>query len=272
MLFFAIFEPHVCRWSLALIHLLCLSFAISVLRRHRPSTTIPSPHALRPASHYATIGRKLHSLLFTMGIEKLPAMLKACAPKRKIAPVVSTLSPAHTVVGIDMSCAIMASLRTLRGSVEHHQDPPVPAHHVAASCLLLLRRLMQQNIVPVAVFDGMTRHPMKEAVAHKKKRDKPTEKARADLKDALETPWPFLEKQQAKLLDRIEKARKRSSVVNSRVLAEVIKVLQENSIVYIVSLSEADWMLAYMYNLGIIHAIVTSDSDIRPSLMIHVYS
>ena len=154
----------------------------------------------------------------------------------------------------------MAALRSPRGANEFHQKPSVPAHHVASSCLGLVRKLQRENIVPVGVFDELSHHPLKAALAGKS-RKKSSSKALAELKKKIWTPWPTHEKLQTQLLSDIEKLRKDSSVMNNRIIAEVIRTFQENGIAYIVAPFEADWQIAYMYNIGLVHAIITTDSD-----------
>ena len=44
-------------------------------------------------------------------------------------------------------------------------------------------------------------------------------------------------------------------------MAEVLNVMRENDIPFVVAPFEADWQLAYMFHKKIIHAIATTDSD-----------
>ena len=205
-----------------------------------------------------------------MGINPpFPAMLKLSASRsEKIQKLIGDQSPLHAyvgrfcllVLGLDMSVLMMAAVKSDRGAEEFHQSPPHPAHHVALAVLQYIRKLRRAGFNVIPVFDGITRHPLKAAGAGATRKSN-SAKASAKLEKLLDEPWPQNKDQQKVLLADITRARKGSAHVSSSVVAEVIDVLLENDIPFIVAPFEADWQLVYLFNIGLIHAIVSNDTD-----------
>lgn len=195
-----------------------------------------------------------------MGIPEVAAKLKQCAgPKKKVSNVACNF-PARTVVGLDMNCKMNAFARSVRGAEEYHMKPAYPAHYVANSCLQYIRKYQKLGVGVFAVFDGLSRSSLKAPLA-KSKRDDPRATAQAKLDQLLRTPYPSTIEKQKDILSEIGKQRRRSACVNDNTRAEVMRVLEDNGIPFIVAPIEADWQLAYMYIMGFIHAIDTTDSD-----------
>ncbi len=110
------------------------------------------------------------------------------------------------------------------------------------------------------MFDGISRTPLKQESAGGA-RDDNRDKALQRLEQLLKKPWPATEEEQQNILSLITKQRKASARVNENTIAEVMQILDDNGIKYVVAPFEADWQLAYMYSQGIIDAIETTDSD-----------
>ena len=195
-----------------------------------------------------------------MGITSLPALLKTLAGKKESVKTIATHSPGKSVIGIDMSCLLMALVKSQRGAEEYHQKPPYPHHHVAMESLNYIRHLMKMGFGVIVVFDGLTRTPLK-AGHSGETRDKANTFHKNQLDDLLNQPWPSTEIEQQKRLAEITKHRKGSAKVSASVRAEVMRLLNDNGIDYIVAPFEADWQLAYMFVIGLIHVIDTTDSD-----------
>ena len=196
-----------------------------------------------------------------MGITGLAAALKKCAGPKKDVSCIASEFPGGVVVGLDVSCKLVPWVRSVRGAEEYHSDPRLPASHVAHQCLSYIRRLQRKNIRVIAVFDGVSRHPLKASVAGEK-RDNPSDTALSLLKRLLRTPWPSDEKKkQFQILSSITSSRRASAKVDTITVVEVARVLKLDGIKCIFAPFEADWQLAYMYNIGVIHAIDTTESD-----------
>ena len=113
-----------------------------------------------------------------------PAMLKACAPRQKIAKAIGTQSPMRNmlaglcrcVVALDMSVFMTAAAKSDRGAEEFHQDPPVPAKLLAKVLILGGLRMLFGSLGSERVL--------------------PHRSARSELSDAprmSSVPWPALE-------------------------------------------------------------------------------
>ena len=159
-----------------------------------------------------------------------------------------------------MAVVMMNAVKTPRGAEEYHQKPPVPTLHVANAVLKLVRKLMREGFGVFAVFDRISRHPLKAARAGAI-RNRTIASAEAQLDEIIRQSWPTGNKEQKKRLSDLLRLRKASAKISSAILAEVIDVLCENDVPFIVAPFEADWQLAYMANKGTIHAIATTDSD-----------
>jgi len=196
-----------------------------------------------------------------MGIKGLPSKLKKCAGKKvKIDATTLTSEGKRCVIGMDMMCIIMASVRTNAGAEECHSSPPLPHRHAACCALGRVRKYRKEGHIPLPVFDGISRTPLKQESAGVARDD--TQKAALEmLKKLLKTPWPADEKKQKDILTAITANRKASARPNENTIAEVMQIFDENDIKYVVAPFEADWQLAYMYSQGIINAIETTDSD-----------
>ncbi len=135
-----------------------------------------------------------------MGIEGLPSKLKKCAGKKcKVDAITLASGEKRCVVGMDMSCTIMASVRTTAGAEECHSSPSLPHRHAACCALDRVRKYEKEGIVPVPVFDGISRTPLKQESAGLA-RDDTHEAALEMLKKLLKTPWPADEKKQKDIL------------------------------------------------------------------------
>mmetsp|Transcript_36542 Transcript_36542/g.62233 ORF Transcript_36542/g.62233 Transcript_36542/m.62233 type:complete len:227 (+) Transcript_36542:262-942(+) len=196
-----------------------------------------------------------------MGVPKLAALLKSSAgPKQKISRLPGLSHDNPITIGIDISTKLVPWTKTVRGAEEYNASPAIPPNHVANQCLQYIRKMEKQNVKVIVVFDGISRTPIKQSVAGEK-RNAECAKAHALLKKLIATPWPSNKAIQEKLLSDITKAHRGSAKVTSTTVATVINVLKEHDINYVVSPFEADWQLSYMFNLGLIQAIDSTDSD-----------
>ena len=194
-------------------------------------------------------------------MKKLPAMLKKCAgPKRKIDDTTIRSSRKKWVVGMDVSCAVVAVVKSDAGAQENLADPPLPQQHVPRCVYDKIRQYHNLGIEVIPVFDGISRTPLKQGCVGGD-RDNKHENAKQSLKKLLKTPWPSDEMQQKQILKNIAAMRRAAAKVNENTIAEVMRIFDDNDIKYVVAPFEADWQLAYMYSQGIINAIETKDSD-----------
>ena len=204
-----------------------------------------------------------------MGIKgPFPAMLKSSAKRMKVRKAIGDQSHfddflkgvSRPVVGLDMMVSIVSAVKSERGAEEYHQSPPVPAHHVALACLQLVRKLNRANVAVIPVFDEISRHPLKAAGAGVA-RNRDAEKAQMALDGLLELPWPKSKQKQRAILKKIKSKRRAAASVSPAIVAEVMRVFRENDVQFVVAPFEADWQLAYMLNVGLVHAIASTDSD-----------
>ncbi len=139
-----------------------------------------------------------------MGIGNLPSKLKKCAgSKCQVDAITSTLGGSACVIGMDISCTMVANVKSNTGAEEYHADPPLPQHHVARSVLDKIRKYQKANIEVIPVFDGISRTPLKQESAGGV-RDDTRDKALHTLIKLLKTPWPTDEKKQQDIISKIE--------------------------------------------------------------------
>ena len=200
-----------------------------------------------------------------MGIGgRFTSKLKACAHHAKIAdsvvlrahhaevtasaivPKITAAVRVRLTVGIDMSAAVMAAVKSSRGAEEFHQLPPVPAHHVTSAVLQLVRKMTRNGFDVFCVFDGVSWHPLKAAGAGAT-RNHSIVTAKERLNHIVQLPWPEGKEEQSNRLSEILKLRKGSVKISLAVMAEVLNVIRENDIPFVVAPFEADWQLAYMF-------------------------
>ena len=74
-----------------------------------------------------------------------------------------------------------------------------------------------------------------------KTRNKSSNAATKKLENLLKQRWPASEKEQKEILKKICQTRKASAKVSPSVIAEVMQVLGENDIPFVVAPFEADW-------------------------------
>lgn len=141
----------------------------------------------------------------------------------------ATHSPGKSVIGIDMSCLLISLVKTQRGAEEYHQMEPFPHQYVATEALTYIRYLMKQGFGVIAVFDGLTRTPLK-ANHVGEIRDSTTLSHERKLDELLHTPWPLTEIEQQQILTEITKERKGAAKVSASVRAEVKRLLKANEI------------------------------------------
>ena len=92
-----------------------------------------------------------------MGIKILPAKLKKCAgPKCKVDNNTLGSAGKTCVIGMDISCVMMASVKSDAGAEEYHADPPLPQHHVARATLDRVRKYERAGVTVIPVFDGIS--------------------------------------------------------------------------------------------------------------------
>ena len=124
----------------------------------------------------------------------------------------------------------------------------------------MLCKLKKTGFRVLPVFDGISRHPLKAAKAGAS-RNRSSTNAAEKLGDLIKRPFPENKEEQNEILSSILKCRKGSARVNASVTAEVIRVLRDNDIPFVVAPFEADWQLAYLFNIGQIHCIASRDTD-----------
>ena len=83
------------------------------------------------------------------------------------------------------------------------------------------------------MFDGISRTPLKQDYAGGD-RDDQHEKALQSFHELLKTPWPSDKAQQQQILKRIAQKRRASAKVNENTIAEVMQILDDNGIKYVV--------------------------------------
>ena len=123
-----------------------------------------------------------------------PSKLKACARHEKVLTVIPPKEDTGPIidkkmVGLDMAVVMMNAIKTPRGAEEYHQKPPVPALHVANAVLKLVRKLMREGFGVFAVFDRISRHPLKAARAGAI-RNRTVASAEAQLDEIIRQSWP----------------------------------------------------------------------------------
>ena len=127
-------------------------------------------------------------------------------------------------------------------------------------CLNHIQKYQRKGINVIPVFDEISRTPLKEAIAGKERND-PHAKAQSVLQKLLATPWPNNKTKQKEIIAEIAQKCRASARVNANAVAEGMRVCDDQGLDYVVAPFEADWQLAYMYNIGLVDAIKTTDSD-----------
>ena len=77
----------------------------------------------------------------------------------------------------------------------------------------------------------------------------------------LKEPWPNKKAAQDRILSDILSAKKASAKIDERILAEIMQTFREKDILLIVSAFKANWQSAYLLNINLINAIVSTDSN-----------
>ncbi|NXW68686.1 EXO1 Exonuclease, partial [Hirundo rustica] len=124
-----------------------------------------------------------------------------------------------------------------------------PTDLYVAFCMKLVHMLLSFGIKPILVFDGCTLPSKKEV-----------EKARRERRQAS-----LLKGKQLLQEGRLSEAREcfgRSVNITHAMAHEVIKAARAQGVDCIVAPYEADAQLAYLNKIGMVHAIITEDSDL----------
>ncbi|NXP30667.1 EXO1 Exonuclease, partial [Leiothrix lutea] len=124
-----------------------------------------------------------------------------------------------------------------------------PTDLYVAFCMKLVQMLLSFGIKPILVFDGCTLPSKKEV-----------EKARRERRQAS-----LLKGKQLLQQGRLSEAREcfgRSVNITHAMAHEVIKAARAQGVDCIVAPYEADAQLAYLNKIGMVHAIITEDSDL----------
>ncbi|XP_051849464.1 exonuclease 1 isoform X1 [Antechinus flavipes] len=124
-----------------------------------------------------------------------------------------------------------------------------PTDQYVAFCMKFVNMLLSHGIKPILVFDGCTLPSKKEV-----------EKARRERRQTN-----LLKGKQLLREGKITEAREcfaRSVNITHRMAHQVIKAARAQGVDCIVAPYEADAQLAYLNKTGIVHAIITEDSDL----------
>ena len=196
-----------------------------------------------------------------MGIKGLAGLLKShCGGKKSLAKL-SHPNTSTNVIAVDMNVIMIQALKSPRAADEFHQQPPYPPLSCANSCLNYVRRINKiDNTRALPVFDGDTSTVWKAAVAGPT-RTHAHKKALNKLRNCLKKESPIDHIARTELLKDINKHRKGSVKVTASVRAQVMTAFDENDIDYLVAPYEADWQIAYLHSEGLVHGIITTDSD-----------
>ena len=192
----------------------------------------------------------------TMGITSLSAMLKKRVGRESLKGKLN-----GETLAVDGSVIIHQIIATEHGSAQVLHEPVVPQTHVGKAVVARMKKLMTLGAKIIFVFDGITDHVLKRnGIGQRRLNDAAI--AKESLQKEISKPVPTNRAALAERRAEIVKYRKKVAHVTPAVMVAVADELCRAGIPYLVAPFEADHQCVYLFEMGIVTGILTTDSDL----------